>query len=92
MLPLTENPNLSKDLGTRHRAGIGMTEVSDALVLIVSEETGIISMAKDGNLSRFLDLKAVEKALLNLYISKKPDITAVPRAGFSIFRKGGSDE
>ena len=69
-----------------------MTEVSDALVLIVSEETGIISMAKDGNLSRFLDLKAVEKALLNLYISKKPDITAVPRAGFSIFRKGGSDE
>jgi diadenylate cyclase len=92
VLPLTENPNLSKDLGTRHRAGIGMTEVSDALVLIVSEETGIISMAKDGNLSRFLDLKAVEKALLNLYISKKPDITAVPRAGFSIFRKGGSDE
>ena len=53
---------------------------------------GIISMAKDGNLSRFRDLKAVEKALLNLYISKKPDITAVPRAGFSIFRKGGSDE
>ena len=92
VLPLTENPNLSKDLGTRHRAGIGLTEVSDALVLIVSEETGIISMAKDGNLSRFLDLKAVEKALLNLYISNKPDLSAVPKIGYSIFRKGDRDE
>lgn len=92
VLPLTENPNLSKDLGTRHRAGIGLTEVSDALVLIVSEETGIISMAKDGNLSRFLDLKAVEKALLNLYISNKPDLSAVPKIGYNIFRKGDRDE
>ncbi len=91
VLPLTENPNLSKDLGTRHRAGIGMSEISDALILIVSEETGIISMAQDGKLSRFLDLKAVEKALLNLYLPKKPDLTAVPMRGFSIFRKGGSD-
>ncbi len=92
ILPLSEDPSISRDLGTRHRAAIGITETTDAVSLIVSEETGIISMAKDGNLSRFLDLKAVEKALLNLYISKKPDITAVPRAGFSIFRKGGSDE
>ncbi len=70
VLPLTENNNLSKDLGTRHRAGIGITEVSDAVVLIVSEETGIISMAVDGKLSRFLDLKTVEKMLLNHYMSK----------------------
>ncbi len=70
VLPLTENTGLSKDLGTRHRAGIGITEVSDALVLIVSEETGIISMASDGKLSRFLDLKTVEKTLLNYYMSK----------------------
>lgn len=70
VLPLTEKQNLSKDLGTRHRAGIGVSEVSDALVLIVSEETGIISMAIDGKLSRFLDLKAVEKALLGYYLSK----------------------
>lgn len=70
VLPLTENPNLSKDLGTRHRAGIGITEVSDAIVLIVSEETGIISMALDGKLSRFLDLKTVEKTLLSYYLSK----------------------
>ena len=70
VLPLTENANLSKDLGTRHRAGIGISEVSDAIVLIVSEETGIISMATDGKLSRFLDLKTVEKTLLGYYLSK----------------------
>lgn len=69
VLPLTENQSLSKDLGTRHRAGIGMSEISDALVLIVSEETGIISMAIDGKLSRFLDLKTVEKALLSYYLN-----------------------
>ncbi len=70
VLPLTENPNLSKDLGTRHRAAIGISEVSDALVIVVSEETGIISIAQDGKLSRFLDLKSVEKALLELYLKK----------------------
>ena len=70
VLPLTTNPNLSKDLGTRHRAGIGMTEVSDAVALIVSEETGIISMAVDGKLNRFLDLKTVEKYLLNMYLNE----------------------
>lgn len=71
MLPLTENPNLSKDLGTRHRAGIGITEQSDALVFIVSEETGIISMVEDGKISRFLDIKTVEKTLLAHYMSKQ---------------------
>jgi len=70
VLPLTQNKNLSKELGTRHRAGIGITENSDAVSLIVSEETGIISIAIDGKLSRFLDLKTVEKTLLNLYLSQ----------------------
>lgn len=70
VLPLTSNQNLSKDLGTRHRAGIGITEVSDAVALIVSEETGIISMAVDGKLNRFLDLKTVEKFLLNMYLNE----------------------
>lgn len=69
VLPLTSNQNLSKDLGTRHRAAIGISEVSDAVVLVVSEETGIISMAKDGKLSRFLDLKTVDKYLTNMYSS-----------------------
>lgn len=82
VLPLTENTNLSKDLGTRHRAGIGMSENSDALVLIVSEETGIISMAMDGKLSRFLDLKTVEKTLLTYYIDRE-DIKNARFAGLA---------
>lgn len=69
VLPLTRSNQISKDLGTRHRAGIGLTEHSDALVLIVSEETGIISMASEGQLSRFLDIKTVEKTLLNMYLN-----------------------
>jgi diadenylate cyclase len=73
VLPLTQNRTLSKDLGTRHRAGIGITENSDAIALIVSEETGIISIAIDGKLSRFLDIKTVEKTLLNVYMSQLAD-------------------
>lgn len=73
VLPLTQNKTLNKELGTRHRAGIGITENSDAIALIVSEETGIISMAIDGKLSRFLDIKTVEKTLLNIYIEPESD-------------------
>lgn len=69
VLPLTKSNAISKDLGTRHRAGIGVTEYSDALVLIVSEETGIISMASEGHLSRYLDIKTVEKTVLNMYLN-----------------------
>jgi len=68
-LPLTENPNLSKELGTRHRAGLGITEVSDAVVIIVSEETGVISLAHDGKLTRYLDEKTLRSTLLNQYFS-----------------------
>lgn len=73
VLPLTQNRSLGKDLGTRHRAGIGISEHSDAIALIVSEETGIISIAVDGKLSRFLDIKTVEKTLLNIYLSQLPE-------------------
>lgn len=69
VLPLSQNKTIGKELGTRHRAGIGITEHSDAMTLIVSEETGIISMAVNGKLSRFLDTKTVEKTLLNLYLN-----------------------
>lgn len=68
VLPLSQSRTIGKELGTRHRAGIGITEHSDALTVIVSEETGIISMAIDGKLSRFLDTKTVEKKLLDLYL------------------------
>ena len=53
LLPLTENRNLSQELGTRHRAALGMSEQSDAMVLVVSEETGAISIARNGELMRY---------------------------------------
>ncbi len=65
-LPLTEDPNLSKELGTRHRAGIGISEHSDAVAIIVSEETGIISVAHDGVLTRYLDEKKLRTILAEL--------------------------
>lgn len=76
VLPLTENKNLDKELGTRHRAGIGITEHSDAITIIVSEETGVISMAKDGIITRYLDTKTIEKTLLDLYIPQESTKTS----------------
>ncbi len=91
VLPLTENAGLSKDLGTRHRAGIGISEVSDAIVLIVSEETGIISMATDGKLSRFLDLRTGEKTLLGCYLGKIEHPNSGAAIFNGIFRGKGDD-
>ena len=65
VLPLSENSHLSSDLGTRHRAGIGMSEASDAVVVIVSEETGTISVAIGGMLKRHLAPQTLEKLLTN---------------------------
>jgi len=65
-LPLTEDPNLGKELGTRHRAAIGITEQSDAVAIIVSEETGTISIAHDGVLTRYLDEKKLKMMLTEL--------------------------
>lgn len=63
VLPLTQRLNLSAELGMRHRAGIGLSEQSDAVVLIISEETGSISVAIDGMLKRHLTTKALEQLL-----------------------------
>ena len=63
VLPLTQRTNLSKDLGMRHRAGIGLTEESDAVIIVVSEETGAISAAMDGMLKRHLSGEALDKLL-----------------------------
>lgn len=65
LLPLTENRNLSQELGTRHRAAIGMSEQSDAMVLVVSEETGTISIARNGELMRYLTVDDVKDILRN---------------------------
>ena len=71
VLPLTSRQDIGKNLGTWHRARLGLSEVSDAFIIIVSEETGAISVARNGELSRFLDLKSLEKMLLDIYI--RPD-------------------
>lgn len=65
VLPLSENHTLSADLGTRHRAGVGLSEVSDAVVVIVSEETGAISVAIGGMLKRHLAPQTLERLLRN---------------------------
>lgn len=70
-LPLSDNSEIVKDLGTRHRAGIGMSENSDAIVLIVSEETGIISVASDGVLKRGFSRRKLEEYLEKQLIVKE---------------------
>ena len=65
-LPLTVNPRLTTELGTRHRAAIGLTEECDAVALVVSEETGTVSLALDGQLERSLDADRLRARLLVL--------------------------
>lgn len=63
LLPLTDDRTLNKELGTRHRAAIGMTEQTDSVVIVVSEETGIISLAREGRLTRYLDKETLKDTL-----------------------------
>lgn len=65
VLPLSESNHLSADLGTRHRAGVGMSEASDAVIVIVSEETGTVSVAVGGMLKRHLASQTLERLLIN---------------------------
>ena len=64
---LSESNAISRDLGTRHRAAIGISETTDAIVLVVSEETGVISMARDGRLTRHLDADSLTEILSGMY-------------------------
>jgi diadenylate cyclase len=68
-LPLTPNPELSKEFGTRHRAALGITEETDAVAVVVSEETGIISVAFDGEMIRDLDGKGLRNTLYKVLIT-----------------------
>ena len=88
MLPLSNNQNISRDLGMRHRAGIGMSEHSDAVVAIVSEETGAISVAIDGMLKRHLTPETFEKILRNdLIIDDKLEDESKPSKLKSVFKR-----
>jgi diadenylate cyclase len=66
-LPLTDSSNVSKELGTRHRAALGISERSDSLSIVVSEETGSISIAENGSISRYLDTKTLRQILIDMY-------------------------
>jgi diadenylate cyclase len=70
-LPITMGPDISKSLGTRHRAGLGLSEETDAVILIVSEETGTVSMAVEGKLERHLDMGTLRDVLTDLFASKR---------------------
>ncbi|MCR5429698.1 MAG: diadenylate cyclase CdaA [Eubacterium sp.] len=80
-LPMSENLSLSKELGTRHRAAVGLSEIADCLVIVVSEETGGVSLARDGKLIRFADQPTITSELL-----KSQDKELV-KSG-KIFKKG----
>ena len=71
VLPLSSNPRLDSALGTRHRAAIGITEETDAVALVVSEERGEISLCFHGNIARDLDPATLRKALLGLFFKEK---------------------
>ena len=96
MLPLSKNVNLSRDLGMRHRAGIGMSENSDAVVVIVSEETGSISVAIGGMLKRHLKPETLNKLLRNELMPQEDEVADKPRHSLidllAARRKGESDD
>lgn len=81
-LPLSDNPNLGPELGTRHRAALGMSEQSDAVILVVSEETGTVSLANGGKLIRDLDEKTLEEMLNTLLQPEREQ-------GFGFWNWGG---
>lgn len=71
LLPLSRDQSIGKELGTRHRAALGLAERSDAIIIVISEETGTISVAQEGRLSRFVDLAGLESLLKSKLTSEK---------------------
>lgn len=93
MLPLSGNVNLSRDLGMRHRAGIGVSEHSDAVVAIVSEETGSISVAVGGMLKRHLAPETLERLLQNELMPEEPEKKqGGVFSGLFKFKKGANED
>jgi diadenylate cyclase len=86
ILQLTEDTSVSRELGTRHRAAIGISESTDAVSLIVSEETGIMSTTRGGKLTRYLDAKSITELLTNLYLP--PEEGAFKQLSKQLGRKG----
>ena len=81
-LPLTTDSNLNKELGTRHRAGIGVTEISDSVTIIVSEETGIVSFAQNGSLMRDMNSDSLRRLLSENLSKKEKEISPAKKSFF----------
>ena len=92
LLRLSDTTGVGRDLGTRHRAGLGVSEISDATVFIVSEETGIISMAEGGRLVRHLDEASLRQILHGLYDTEQERDLRASLLHFKQRRKGAHDE
>ena len=93
LLRLSDSTGVGRDLGTRHRAGLGISEVSDATVFIVSEETGIISMAEGGHLVRHLDETSMRRILHGIYDRETKELKlSVPRIQLRGRRRRQYDE
>jgi diadenylate cyclase len=97
LLPLTRSILQDRRLGTRHRAALGLAEITDAVAIVISEETGVISLAEDGDLTRFLTKEALESRLFNLVqdnllknASKKTSKRITLTNPLNIFRRGAS--
>lgn len=82
VLPLSANNNLSKELGTRHRAALGLSETTDAVVVVVSEETGKISIARNGALTRNLSSESLNKALRKILIQNTETSETIDKIRF----------
>ncbi len=95
IFPLTDDPDMSKSLGTRHRAGVGITEETDAMAIIVSEETGAVSLANRGRLIRGIGRPRLERHLKN-YMQRQRGHSSSLRAGFAELQanigRGSSEE
>ena len=82
-LPLTINPRLSREFGSRHRAAIGITEENDAVAIVVSEETGRISIVEDGNLELDIDSERL-RTRLKTVVTLRPSRSNPRQAGYSL--------
>ena len=90
ILPLTSNADIAQDLGTRHRAAIGMSENSDAITVVVSEETGVISLTSNGVMKRDFNAQSLRQELYTIFVSDNEDKSNIIQQAYNkIFKKDG---
>ncbi|MDR0840220.1 MAG: diadenylate cyclase CdaA [Christensenellaceae bacterium] len=85
-LPLAEDLNVARELGTRHRAALGVSTVSDSITIVISEETGVVSMARDGKLIRYIDDRALRALLESIFVQERAS------GAFNLFKRRPKDE